>query len=91
MVYGDRVPLDYEIEDGEAVVRLRLRKGQARRLTTRDLPEVDRPLRLTVIRGKRPAITADNLEDMHRLLAALPAKKKERKFRGKRRLRRRRH
>ena len=91
MVYGDRVPLDYEIENGEAVVRLRLRKGQAWRLTTKDLPEVDRPLRLTVVRGKRPAITADNLGDLHRLLAALPAKKEGRKFRGKRRHRRRRH
>ncbi len=31
-LYGDRVPVDYEVEQGVGVVRLRLKEGQARRL-----------------------------------------------------------
>src|SRR5439155_1435357 len=37
-LYGDRVPVDYEVEQGIGVVRLRLKEGQARRLQPRDLP-----------------------------------------------------
>ena len=36
---GDAVPLDYEVEDGEGVVVLRLREGQLRRLKEEDLAE----------------------------------------------------
>ncbi|MCZ6916115.1 MAG: DEAD/DEAH box helicase [Gemmatimonadetes bacterium] len=79
-VFGDRVPLDYEIENGEGVVRLRLREGQARRLRACDLPEVDRPLRYTVVRGKRAAIHAQNLEGLAALLAAMPRKKERHPF-----------
>src|SRR5207245_2539364 len=52
-LYGDRVPLDYEVEQGRGVIRLRLREGQARRLQPRDVPALDRPVRFTVLRGKR--------------------------------------
>lgn len=65
---GDTVPLDYEIAGGEAVVRLRLREGQARRLTLRELPPFDRPVRFAVVRGGEPPLLADTLPD---LLAAL--------------------
>ena len=75
MVYGDRVPLDYEIENQEAVVRMRLREGQARRLRIKDLPEVDRPLRFTVVRGKQSAVRAADLEELQRVLATLPRRK----------------
>jgi hypothetical protein len=84
-VFGDRVPLDYEIENGKGVARMRLRVGQARRLKAKDLPVLDRPLRFTVLRGRRPAIRADTLEDLHRQLAALPTKAERRGPRGRRR------
>src|SRR5438309_2683943 len=50
-LYGDRVPVDYEVERGAGVIRLRLKEGQARRLQPRDLPPLDRPVRFTVLRG----------------------------------------
>jgi hypothetical protein len=70
---GDSVPLDYEIAaGGPAVVRLRLREGQARRLKARDLPALDRPIRFSVVRGNRPALKADSLEELGRALQELP-------------------
>jgi len=88
-LYGDRVPLDYDIEQGGGIVRLRLKEGQARRLRLEDLPIVDRPLRFTVIRGKRPAIQATSIEDMRRQLTELPRTERTRLVRGGRRPRRR--
>ncbi|MGH7673893.1 MAG: DEAD/DEAH box helicase, partial [Gemmatimonadales bacterium] len=70
-LHGDRVPLDYGVEQGAGVARLRLREGQARRLQSRDLPALDRPLRFTVTRGKHEAIRADSLDDLRRQLATL--------------------
>jgi hypothetical protein len=87
--YGDRVPLDYDLEQSVGVVRLRLKEGQARRLRPDDLPALDRPLRFTVIRGKRPAIQAASLEDMQRQLTQLPRTERTRLVRGGRRPRRR--
>ena len=70
-IYGDRVPVDYEVEHGVGVVRLRLKEGQARRLQPRDVPPFDRPIRFTVLRGKREAVRADSLEDLRRELSGL--------------------
>ena len=89
MVHGDRVPLDYEIENHEAVVRMRLREGQARRLRQEDLPKVDRPLRFTVVRGKRAALRAADLDELRQALAALPHGKGRRRVTRKRYRRRR--
>ncbi|MEE8507059.1 MAG: hypothetical protein V3S40_12675, partial [Kiloniellales bacterium] len=89
MVHGDRVPLDYEIENHEAVVRMRLREGQARRLRQEDLPKIDRPLRFTVVRGKRAAVRASDLAELHQALAALPHRKGRRRVTRKRYRRRR--
>jgi hypothetical protein len=88
-LYGDRVPLDYDVEPGAGVVRLRLKEGQARRLRPDDLPVLDRPVRFTVIRGKRPAIQAASLEDMRRQLTQLPRSERSHTTRGGRRPRRR--
>ncbi|HSD30522.1 MAG TPA: helicase-related protein [Gemmatimonadales bacterium] len=88
-LYGDRVPLDYELEPGGGVVRLRLKEGQARRLRAEDLPDLDRPLRFSVLRGRRPAVRADSLEDMRRQLTELPRTERARLVRGGRRPRRR--
>ncbi|MGH7646356.1 MAG: DEAD/DEAH box helicase, partial [Gemmatimonadales bacterium] len=75
-IHGDRVPLDYGVEQGGGVARLRLREGQARRLQPRDLPPLDRPLRFTVTRGKHDAIRADSLDDLRRQLGALGARER---------------
>jgi len=88
-LYGDRVPLEYDIQGGVAVVRLQLKEGQARRLQPRDLPTLDRPLRFTVLRGKRPAVRGDSLADLRRQLSELPRVERARLQRGGRRPRRR--
>ena len=88
-VYGDRVPMDYEVEQGIGVVRLRLKEGQARRLQARDLPPFDRPVRFTVLRGKREAVRSDSLDDLRRQLSGLSRGERQRLARGGRRGRRR--
>jgi len=88
-LYGDRVPVDYEVEQGIGVVRLRLKEGQARRLQPRDLPPFDRPVRFTVLRGKREAARSDSLEDLRRQLSGLSRGERQRLARGGRRGRRR--
>ena len=83
-LHGDRVALEYEVEGGVGVVRVRLKEGQARRLQERDLPPFDRPLRFIVMRGKREAARADSLADLQRQLGALPRTEKARVGRGDR-------
>lgn len=61
---GDAVPLEYEIAAGEPVVRLRLREGQARRLTLKEIPPLDRPLRFAVVRGADPPLLANTLPEL---------------------------
>jgi len=70
-LYGDRVPVEYEVEQGVGVVRLRLKEGQARRLQAGDLPAFDRPVRFTVLRGKREAVRSESVEDLRRQLSGL--------------------
>jgi hypothetical protein len=70
-LYGDRVPLDYDVEQGVGVVRLRLKEGQARRVQPRDLPPFDRPVRFTVTRGKHDAVRAGSLEELREGLRGL--------------------
>ncbi len=84
-LYGDRVPVDYEVEQGVGVVRLRLKEGQARRLQTGDLPAFDRPVRFTVLRGKREAVRSETVEDLRRQLSGLTREERGRLVRGGRR------
>ena len=84
-LYGDRVGVEYEVEQGTGIARLQLKEGQARRLRVGDLPALDRPLRFTVLRGKRPAVRADSLEDLRRQLAGLGREELVRLSRGGRR------
>jgi ATP-dependent helicase HrpA len=89
-LYGDRVPLDYDVEHGVGgVVRLRLKEGQARRLHPRDLPAFDRPVRYTVTRGKHEAVRASSLEELRTGLRGLANVHRTRVMRGGRRPRRR--
>lgn len=65
---GDATAIEYGIERGQGVARLRLREGQARRLTAEDLPELDRPLRFSVVRGAEQPLEAESLEMLQALL-----------------------
>jgi hypothetical protein len=69
---GDAVPLDYEVEDGIGVARVRLREGQARRLRADELPPLDRPLRFAVQRGSHPPIQADTVPALQSALQRAP-------------------
>jgi hypothetical protein len=81
-LYGDRVPVDYEVEQGVGVVRLRLKEGQARRLQPSDVPRFDRPVRFTVVRGKRDAVRANSLEELRQALSGLSTEERQRLVRG---------
>ncbi|MEZ4412870.1 MAG: DEAD/DEAH box helicase [Gemmatimonadales bacterium] len=84
---GDAVPLDYEVEDGEGVVVLRLREGQLRRLKEEDLPKVDRPLRFAVVRGQKPALRGRTLDALRDAIQNEPRERRSRhtEFRGPKR------
>jgi len=90
---GDRVAIEYEVEgageNGEGVIRLRLKEGQARRLQPRDLPRFDRPVRFIVLRGRREAVRADTLDDLRRQLSGLSRGERDRLARAGPRRRRR--
>jgi hypothetical protein len=72
-VKGDVVPLDYEIRQGEGVVRLTLREGQARRLRTGELPVFDRPIVFAARRGSHAPLLAGTLPELQALLKREPA------------------
>ena len=71
-LHGDAVPLEYEVDGGRAGVRLRLREGQARRLSAHELPQLDRPLRFEVAQSGEPPLRADTLEELQQLLRRRP-------------------
>ena len=75
-ILGNRVPLTYEIEGGEPVVRLKIREGPARRLRKHDLPAVDRPLRFSVYRGRWEVVRAASLDELRDALRKLPAERR---------------
>jgi hypothetical protein len=76
-VRGDAVPLDYEIQGGEGVARIRLREGQAKRLRPDELPRLDRPLRFAVQRGRHPPLLADTIPALQALLRRGPTTRAE--------------
>jgi hypothetical protein len=71
-VRGDAAPVDYELQDGVAVARVRLREGQARRLRADEVPVLDRPVRFAVQRGRHPPILADTVPALQALLRRAP-------------------
>jgi hypothetical protein len=88
-LYGDRAPVDYDVEPGVGgVVRVRLKEGQARRLHPRDLPPFDRPVRFTVTRGKHEAVRASSIDELRSSLRTLGSAHRARVARGGRRPRR---
>jgi hypothetical protein len=84
-VFGDRVPLEYALEGGIGVVRLKLREKQARRLRERDLPRVDRPIRFSVLRGRQEVVRAATLGEMQDALGRLPVRRRPHRRRRHRR------
>ena len=70
---GDAVPLDYELDGGQGIVRVRLRQGQAKRLRENDLPVLDRPLRFAVVRGRHPPVLAESVAELQTQLRRLPS------------------
>jgi hypothetical protein len=75
---GDAAPLEYQVQRGKGIVRLRLREGQARRLRHEDIPSLDRPLTLVVVRADEPDVEAETLEELQEKLAALPRRERKR-------------
>jgi ATP-dependent helicase HrpA len=71
-VRGDAAPVEYEVQRGEGVARVRLREGQAKRLRADEVPVLDRPVRFAVQRGRHPPILADTVADLQALLRRAP-------------------
>jgi ATP-dependent helicase HrpA len=69
---GDAAPVDYELQNGEGVARIRLREGQAKRLRLDEVPVLDRPVRFAVQRGRHPPLSADTLPELQALLRRVP-------------------
>ncbi|MGH7509827.1 MAG: DEAD/DEAH box helicase [Gemmatimonadales bacterium] len=90
-IRGDAVPLDYEVENGTGIARVRLREGQAKRLRPDELPRLDRPLRFAVQRGRHPPILADTIPGLQALLKRVPKVQAEESAPGRERGGRRRH
>jgi hypothetical protein len=62
------VPIEYDVEDGTGVARLRLPEKLARSLVESELPVLDRPLRFVVPRGERGSVRAATLDELQELL-----------------------
>jgi ATP-dependent helicase HrpA len=76
-VRGDAAPVDYEIQNGEGVVRVRLREGQAKRLRPDEVPALDRPVRFAVQRGRHAPLLADTIPELQALLRKAPRHDRE--------------
>ena len=79
--------MTYELENGNGIAVIHLREGQAKRLRSRDLPSLDRPLRVAISHG-RTVLRAESLEEALRALRSLP-RDQQRRHRGRHRSRRR--
>jgi hypothetical protein len=84
-VRGDAAPVEYELQDGAAVARVRLREGQAKRLKAEEVPLLDRPVRFAVQRGRHPPILADTIPVLQALLRRAPKPGAEDEDGGRRR------
>jgi hypothetical protein len=83
MLGGERCPLDYEVDVGVGVVRVRLRERVARALREEDLPLLDRPLRFTVVRGKSASVRAATLQELRALVSGRERSDRGRRGRGR--------
>lgn len=60
---GDVFPIGYELVDGTAIARVRLREGQARRLRADELPVLDRPLHVAIVQGEGDDVLGATLDE----------------------------
>jgi len=67
-VTGERCALDYEVDEGRAIVRIRMREQLAHNLTDADIPTLDRPVAFTIMRRKQSALRADSLAALRQML-----------------------
>jgi len=85
---GEQCPLDYEVENGVAAVRVRLKERIARTLQEHELPKLDRPLVFSVARGRNTAVRASSVAELRRTLSAPVAPAPGRRGRGRKHRRR---
>jgi ATP-dependent helicase HrpA len=69
---GHDFPLDYHMEGDTAVVRARVPDWLIRDLEDEEVPTLDRPLRWTVLRGRKEALRAESLEEAREMLDRAP-------------------
>lgn len=77
-IRGTKIPLLYEFDGAIPVIRIKLREALARRVRKRDLEKLDRPYRISVIRGKREVTRATSVEELQVRLHSIPAERKRR-------------
>jgi len=70
VVAGEECHVDYEIDAGVGIARVRLKERLARSVGPQDLPRLDRPVAFTVVRGKDATVRARSLEELRRLLSS---------------------
>jgi hypothetical protein len=87
-VRGDAAPVEYELQDGAAVARVRLREGQAKRLRAEEVPVLDRPVRFAVQQGRHPPLLADTIPLLQAQLRRSPKTRAQDEDGGRRRNRR---
>lgn len=67
-VGGRVVAVEYGIEDGNGVATVVLRDAQLGKLRSRDLPKLDRPLRIKITSGRRGSVVGSSLSEVRNLL-----------------------
>ncbi|MDB4950150.1 MAG: helicase, family [Gemmatimonadetes bacterium] len=73
-LHGREFPLDYHMEGDLPVVRARVPDALLQHLDEEDLPTLDRPLRWTVLRGRKEALRADSLDEARLMLDQGPSR-----------------
>ncbi|HET6764663.1 MAG TPA: hypothetical protein VFH27_13355 [Longimicrobiaceae bacterium] len=69
---GRTFPLDYHMEGSTAVVRARIPAALLEQLDEDDVPKLDRPLRWTILRGKKEAVRAESLSEAREMMERGP-------------------
>jgi hypothetical protein len=80
---GEKCPLDYEVDGGIGVVRVRLKERVALALREDNLPPLDRPLRFTVVRGKSASVRASSFQELHAIVSGRGRTDQGRRGRGR--------
>ena len=69
-LHGERCALDYEVEDGRAIVRIRMKEHLVRVIQPGEVPRLDRPVEFSVTRGKQASVRASSLGELRKALSA---------------------